>query len=633
MTPSLSRPFRRTLGRAILPLAVGAFAPACRHAGPSETRPVASLAGSRSAQEAFHPIRRAFVAGDARDRALLEGRIEWFIVAFPDDALVPLAKVYLALIAVDQGNLERAERLVRQVQAGPSGNTRDLAELAEGSIWYARNEPALALDHFLPLVGKLIDPYARILLDQRMVAAAIAAKSWYEAIAYMDLWLRDSQEDELNGSRLQVRKSLEQIPSDVLERMLKTMQDEHAGAGYGGEIKKALVARLAVVALEKQDTGLARRLMESSGSTPALGEAAEGLEELASSGGAPTIEGRTVGLLMSTGTAERAAEVAERAADVLTGAVVVLRPAAGGAPPAHGGADAAASVRLLTRDERDPKRTELAMTALASQGAAVIIAGFEPDQAQVAAAFSRRTGVPVLLLAPLANPGTEPPTAYLLGAAAEEEALPVAEALARRGARSVAPVGADAPSDPFRQFAVAKPAPCDAPIQKAGEARFPVEAWRKAKVDALLLLGDSFCAADALEEAESEGLGRAWAVLGLDAGDLAAEPSRFPLLVTRAGPFPLLRTEPNSPLRGFRRRYGKAPSWFAALGHDAAVLAKAALQALPADRVSDGKEVDRRHQLASAAIAGAVGELWSTDASGFAGKNTLRREITVVEVK
>jgi hypothetical protein len=410
------------------------------------------------------------------------------------------------------------------------------------------------------------------------------------------------------------------------------MQDEHAGAGYGVEIKKALVARLSVVALEKQDTGLARRLVESSGTTPALGEAAEGLEELASSGGAPTVDGRMVGLLMSTGTTERAAEVAERAADVLTGAVVVLRPAAGGAQAANGAA-VVGGVRLLTRDERDPKRTELAMTALASQGAAVIIAGFEPDQAEVAAAFSRRTGVPVLLLSPLASGGALPATAYALGADDAEVGVAMAEALARRGARSIAPVGGDAPGEPFRQFALAKPAPCDVPVQKAGEARFPVDAWRKAKVDALLLLGDSFCAADALEDAESGGLGRAWAMLGLAAGELAAEPSRFPVLATRAGPFPLLRTEPNSPLRGFRRRYGKAPSWFAALGHDAAVLAKAALQALPADRASEGKEVDRRHQLASAAIAGAEGELWSTDAGGFGGKNVLRREISVVEVK
>jgi hypothetical protein len=588
------------------------------------------LAGTRAAQEAFRPIRRAFVTGEARDRALLESRIEWFVVAFPDDPLVSVARVYLAFIAVDQGKLERAEQLVHQVEAGPSGTTRDLAELVEGSIWSARHDPAQALEHFLPLVGKLIDPYARILLDRQVVAASLAARTWYESIAYMDLWLRDAQEDELADVRVRVRKSLEQVPSDVLERMLKTMQDEHAGAGYGVEIKKALVARLSIVALEKQDTGLARRLVESTGAGPTFGEAAEGLEELASSGGAPSVDGRTVGLLMSTGAVEGAVEVPEHAADVLTGAVGVLRPdkGAGGAR-----ADAADSVRLLTRDERDPKRTELAMTALASQGAAVIIAGFAPDQAEVAARFSERTGVPVLLVAPLPPGAARPPTAYALGADMDKAAVALAEALAHRGVRSVAAVGGDAPVEPFRQFNVAPPSPCDVPIQKAGEARFPVESWRKAKVDALLLFGDSFCAAGALEDAESEGLGRVWAVLGLDAGELAAEPSRFPLLVTRAGPFPLLRSDPDSPLRSFRRRYGKAPSWFAALGHDAAVLAKAALRALPADRTTDGKEVGRRHQVASAAIAGAEGELWSTDAGGFGGQNVVRREFKVVEVR
>jgi hypothetical protein len=559
--------------------------------------------------------------------------LEWFIVAFPDDPLIPLAKAYLAMVAADQGKLDRAEQLVRQVETGPAGTTRDLGELVEGSIWQARHQPAQALEHFLPLVGKLIDPYARVLLDQQVVNAALAARTWYEAIAYMDLWLRDVPEEDLPAARLRVEKALEQVPSDVLERMLRTMQDERGGAGYGAEIKKALVARLAVVALEKQDTGLARRLVETTGTGPALGEAAEGLEELASSGGAATIDGRTVGLLMSTGTAERAADVAERAADVLTGAVTILRPdKREPVSKAVAGAENVEGVRLLTRDERDPKRTTLALTALANQGAAIVIAGFEPDQAQAVAAFSARTGVPVLLLAPLAGKEA-PPSAYGLGANRDEVAVAMAGALAHHGVKTIAPIGGEANSESLRSFGSTAATPCDAPVQKAGEARFPVDVWRKAKVDALILLGDSYCSSDALEDAESEGLGRAWAVLGLDSGDLAAEPGHFPLLVTRSGAFPLLRTEATSPLSAFRRRYGKAPSWFAALGHDAAAIAKAALRTLPNDRVTDVKEVERRHQLASAAIAGVETELWTTEAAGFGGQSLLRRDFKIVEVR
>jgi hypothetical protein len=611
-------------------LVLVALLSACRSAGPAETKPVASLASSRASQEAFRPIRHAFVTGDPQHRALLESRLEWFIVAFPDDGQVPLAKVYLALIAVGRGKLERAEQLARQVQAGASGTTRDLAELVEGSIWQARNDPAQALEHFLPLVGKLIDPYARILLDQEVVAAALAAGTWYEAIAYMDLWLRDAQEDELVAVRARVIEALAAVPNDVLEQMLQTMKSQREGAGYGAAIKKALVARLAVVALEKQDTSLARRLVESTGAGPALGEGVEGLEELASSGGTPTVDGRTIGLLMSSGAGTTESTIATRVADVLTGAMDELR-AERGARSESGEPGPPDGVRLLTRDDRDPSRTELALMALASQGASVIIAGFQPAQAKVAAAFSERTKVPVLLLTPPTPETTLPATAYVLGVALDDVATEIAAALARRGARIIVPVGDEAPR--LGEPGPVPRVPCDAPTQRAGEPRFPVDSWRKAKVDALLLMGDALCASDAIDELAGAGLRNVWAGLGLEAGNLADEPSRLPFLVARAGAFPLTRVDAKSPLVAFRRRQGKAPSWFATLGHDAVVIARTALRALPAARTVDAAEVADRHRLLSAALAGAQAGLWSTDAGGFGGKNTLPRDIKTGEVK
>src|SRR6185503_10117901 len=204
-------------------------------------------------------------------------------------------------------------------------------------------------------------PYARLLLDESIVAAAIGAHRWYEAVAYMDLWRREGQEDAAEVVRHAGRRRSEAIPADALETMLKAMQGANGRAGYGAEIRKAMVSRLATVALADQDTDLARRLVESTGDQ-ALGEAAEGLEELASSGGAPTVDGRTIGLLVSTGKGQ----LGVRAAQVLTGVVDALR-AGGGGPPDH--------VRLATRDERDTKRTDLALLSLASHGAAILIAG------------------------------------------------------------------------------------------------------------------------------------------------------------------------------------------------------------------------------------------------------------------
>jgi hypothetical protein len=180
---------------------------------------------------------------------------------------------------------------------GPAGTAHDLGELAQGAVLRKSGQPAQAFDRLLPLVGKLIDPYARALFDEEIVRAAIDARRWYEAVAYMDLWLRESQDDARATARANVDRALAGVPPEALELMLQAMRADRGRAGYGTEIRQAVVARLAAVAIEEGNTELARRLVESSGANPVTGDVAEGLEELASSGGAPAIDGRTVGLL------------------------------------------------------------------------------------------------------------------------------------------------------------------------------------------------------------------------------------------------------------------------------------------------------------------------------------------------
>src|SRR5882762_9045364 len=252
---------------------------ACGGRSASDPAPTAALAQSRAAQESFRPLKQRFVSSDRTGRAVLEPNLTWFVATFPDDGLTPLARLYLGLIAVDRGDVVAARRVAQGVAAGQSGTTRDLAEILDGVILLRQNATAQALERFMPLIGKLIDPYARMLLDEHIVAAAIASHRWYEAVAYMDLWLRDATEESAASVRARVKKSLETIPVDALELMLQAMRAQAVGTGYGVESKKALVARLAAVALEQQDTSLARRLVESTSSSQAFGDAAEGLEE------------------------------------------------------------------------------------------------------------------------------------------------------------------------------------------------------------------------------------------------------------------------------------------------------------------------------------------------------------------
>jgi len=590
----------------------------CGGGSASEPAPTAALAGSRGAQEAFRPLKQRFVSSERTQRAVLEPNLKWFVAAYPKDGLSELAKVYLGLIAVDRGDLPRARDVARGIAAGKSGTTRDLVELLDGAILLRQNATTQALERFMALIGKLIDPYARMLLDEYIVLAAIGSRRWYEAVAYMDLWLREAPDDSATAARAQVRKDLEAIPGEALELMLQAMRAEAGRAGYGIEIRKAVVARLASIALEQQDTKLARRLVESPGTSQSLGDAAEGLEELASSGGAAAVDGRTIGLLVSSG----AGELGGRAAEVVAGVVDALRSMADGASE---------HVRLTTRDDRETKRTELALLALAAQGASILIAGLDPPQAEVAASFAERTHTPVILLSALPGGRNPSPPAFVLGEASDRAALALIEALVAHGARSVAPVGGSPPQAGAGRLTLLAPAPCPAAPNQTGV--LPVDAWRAAKVDHLLLLGDTACASEVLAAVANQKLGNVRAAIGLEAADIAAEPSRVSLLLATAGIFPLKRGDQSGPLSGFKKRQGRPPSFWAALGHDAAVLAQAAAKTLPLDRIEEASEVEARHQLATDALASVKVDLWSTAARGFAGRSTIARDIVVVEAR
>jgi hypothetical protein len=591
---------------------------ACRSSASTGGVPSATLASTRSAQDTFRPLKQRFASDSRARRVELEPRLRWFLNAYPDDGEVPLARVYLALIAADRGDVAAAQAQLAALASVPSGNTRDLAELVSGALELRAGEHARAFARLLPLVGKLIDPYARTFLDEQMVAAALGTARWYEAVAYMDLWLRDAGDQEQPAVEEAVRKALEVVPSEALELMMQTTLRRRRQSGDGARVRNAVMARLATVAVERQDTQLARRLVESAAGTQDLGEASEAVHELADSGGAPIVDGRRIGLLLSTG----ATHLGARAAEVLSGAVDALR--------ADGARD---EVRIITRDERDPKRTELAMLSLASQGASVLIAGLDEPQASIAAAFAEHTGIPVLSLAAVRGAPSLADAngaAFSLGEGSDRATGLLIDMLVKKGTKTCAPVGGTAPADEPR-MTFSELASCHAAPAQAGEPRFPVTAWRAGKADCLLLLGDSSCAADALAEAQP--LSLRFAALGLEAADLASETPRLPLLVTQAGGFPLLHGDMASPLAGYARRQGKAPSWYAALGHDAAVLARAALRQLPSTRTELADQVAERHRAAVLALAQARGELWTSTSTGFAGERVLHRELKIREVR
>ena len=91
---------------------------------------------------------------------------------WPNDGLAPLAHVYLALLALQQGDFPTADREIALGLALPNGSTRDLWSVACARRDRLRGDPESALAQLRPLVGKSVDPIARAIFEQELTLAS-----------------------------------------------------------------------------------------------------------------------------------------------------------------------------------------------------------------------------------------------------------------------------------------------------------------------------------------------------------------------------------------------------------------------------------------------------------------------------
>lgn len=583
---ALRCPAWKLRGSAALALALASTSlPACSKRGIVEEKPVAQLAASKQAKDDFRHLGQRWLVGTRKERQELEVALADFRERHAGDELSRIASVYLAWNAIERGEFARARELVAKVLEGPSGSTHDFATVARAAILEREGDAPGALSLLQPLVGKVIEPHARALFTRELVGAAIASGRYYEAVGYMDMWLQQGDGDDRERARRQMRRALDLIPPEVARSIARAP----AESGYSEELRRALVARLEGSGDDAEDFSLRDTAQ---------------------------IEGRTVGLLLSLGSPLARARGAEALSGVLSGL---------GLPQAQ------AETRLITSDDGgDPSKTEAALTQLARQGAAIVIAGLDPQQAAIAARFAERTSIPVLLLAIPEGDPVRPASAFLV--AGGEEGIPakLSEALSARGAKKLAWVGsaADMPSvDPSSQSL------CDGATE-AGEPRFPVASWKKGKVDGLLVLGPPSCAdevTDALRESRLSPI----AGVGLDAAaHLAWEPKKIErLLLPTAGRFPIRGGDESSPLAAWVERYGSPPSYLSAIARDAAVLAEAALSTLPNTKLTDPGDVAWRYVETTKALEKVERELWTTHAGGFGSAHVLAREVRIMEIE
>ncbi len=602
-------------------------------------RPVASVASSTESAAAFEPIAVGW-STDSKERLALRPPLVAFLARFPNDGLAPLVRTYLALTELDGRKLTEAEAELAKLASLPPGATSDLATIARAEDLRLRGHPDQAFDLLRSLVGKVVEPTSRAILQEEVSLAAIEAKRDYEAIAYMDSWLRNAAEEDHDAVRAKVKAALANEPETVLMNALRAMRSGGPASGYGREIQLLVTAALAEIALARNDSDLARWLVSVDSAAPLLGEAEGALGELATTKrGLATVDGRTIGLVLPTGSS-----------DLRDEAAAIMRGAAGALDLPRADPTKGDRTKLITRDDGgDANRVEPTMSELAGEGAVVILAALDAVSAARAAKWGETHGVTVITFAvPKPSlPPQAPEWTFSVGVARDDQIATLAEELVSRAVVKIVPIvppnGATAnqiASEAIQSLAkgsvqIEPSVACDTAAAQSGEARFPVDDWKKEKARAWLVDAPSECARDLVRQlaiAQAQGI----VALTLDAAGSSARAPLLRMIAVRAGEIPILAPAPASiadpEVRAWTENAGAPPNWWAALGHDAAVLARRAVASLPLDATSDAAEVTKRRAVAKAALAKATAHLWTTESDGFATARALPRTLGVVDL-
>ncbi len=590
---------------------------------------MATLATSPQAAAAFETIRDAWDDTDAYSPAALRAMIERFLAQFPDDGLVPLARDALALVAMKQGDFATADAQIAMTARVPPGTAQDLRTVARARRWRLGGQPEMALGLLRPLLGKGVDPLERSVFEEELTLAALATHRDYEAISYMDAWLRATAEEDKPESVKAVRALVGRLSREVLIGALQAMRAQRASFGYGVDIERILAERLVQIATASGDAELARSLLDTdAGPIVVAGDAAAALAELATSRrGLNVVEGRTIGLLLPT----ESPGLRDEAADLLRGVMWAL-----GLPPGvrsrmpspRVGVDAGAStaadvcapleaapeldeprteeqLRLVTRDDAGSSdRTEVSLDELAGEGAAIVVAGLDGQTATRALRWGANYGVPVIVLAPPDVDGSSP-FGFVLGEPRENVIGTLIRAAPSLASQTVVPV-----------------------VDASEALLYPPQGGRIAGLTrAWLVSGSSACAADVVAEL-SAAHARGVAALTLEAAALPPRAGGLRVVSVEAGVVPT--TAPGDPREEEVERFSATlghVGWWTALGRDAATLARVALRQLPATAVNEPRGVADRRATARDLLASARARLWTTEVTGWGEGRRMKRAL------
>lgn len=586
-------------------LALGFCLGGCGHSRRDLGRPEASLSASSDAQTAFRVLRAAWFAGSSTERRKLDRELRAFLRRFPEDPQSDMVRALLAYDSVSRGALPEARALIANI-GERAGSVRDFSQLVLAYALLRENKTEAAWSMLEPLAGKIVDGDERLSYSELRLRVATSAHDYARALRAAEELLAEAPAEAQSALQDLVRELFRAAPKAALVASLAS--SEPTGAAEGAPLqarewlRKMLRERLVAIAVSERDAALARSLLDSA--PAALRASASGSALVGIAGGGQTVPmvlGRSVGIALSLGNADARRRSVAAAAGLARGL---------GLPEA---VSEPGGVQLISQDDGGTSAgTERALRDLAAEGATILVGGVDGPSADAAARFAEANSIPVVLLESPETVRGPFHFAFVLGESATSEQAALDLELSRRKLLGIARVGRAGEA-------------CDAPLLVAGTGRFSVQEWRRNRVSALLVLGSPACASDVARELRAQRFAPELA-LGLE-----------------AAPFVYANDVPN---RRFALGAGKFPAaarpdaevnqalppldWYEALGHDAALLAREALQGFPEGRVADARAVRELHARAVRALGTVQAALWTSDSRGFSETHVLPRVLEIV---
>jgi hypothetical protein len=593
-------------------LTAGLLAASALHCGSSQRsgpEPEVALAASAEAQARFRNLRQQWVSSPLDARVALERRFTDFIQRYPTDPQGRWVRIYLAWISIQRRRLDDAKRWLALAEPGSAGAASDLSRVVRAALALSEAHPSEAYDDLLEVSGRLIDADDRLLCLDQLVLAALAAHRYREAVLHMLELAAQAARRHRDRTWHTLQRRLARIPLPELEASLPSLSSvaiqnptvvpaERAAAVDW--MRRTLLDLLSRSAIDEQDVALAQRLVASPQGP--RGDEAEKSEllQLATRGTLEkTISGRTLGLALELGDGAKS----QRSVDVASGIALTLDLAA----PAKDGDPIVLSTRQVENGDMAD-----ALARLSGDGAALIVAGLDPDGARTAADFAAASGVPMLLLhEPSSGESKLEPNVFVLGASEgrAEDALFAALEQRFRGVLRVGDGGAPCPkSDAELDTLLAR--------STSGGHR-----------PRLQFDSDPSCARTVLMR--FSGAARPLAIgFGLDAlGVVWDSPDADEIWAVGAGRLPRLSGAQEALAARWLASKGRPPTWYEALGHDAAQIASLALGPAPREIVREPERVRGIYREVAGRLASERwSDPWTSDGDQFDASRRLARE-------